>query len=88
MRHNLTGHPGQVDRGGADLVRLHPITVQPGTGPYYASLLERPDGVLIQTFRHGPAGQRLMQQEVVDAPMHVLLDRMHNIVLEANQRGK
>jgi hypothetical protein len=66
--------------------RLTPLVVRPHDGPYRASLLDTAQGVLVRLSRDDrPRGKRFISAEVIDAPLHVVADRLHSMLAELNR---
>lgn len=60
-------------------------------GRYYAHLVDGADGVRVVVMRRtnswsgptGPALGRVLHAETIDAPLHLVADQMHDVVLPA-----
>ena len=68
--------------------RRHPLMVAPEPGPYRAALTDAPDGVAVRVSRDDrPRGARLVWVGTIDAPLHVVADRLHAELARLN-RGR
>lgn len=64
-------------------------------GRHYAHLVDGADGVRVAIMRRtnswsgptGPALGRVLHVETIDAPLHLVADQLHDVVLPALERG-
>jgi hypothetical protein len=57
------------------------LTILARRGPVYANIFPVRDGVAVVIARSDrPAGQRKIGEGVFDVPMHVVLDRVHDLI--------
>jgi hypothetical protein len=54
-------------------IRRHPLIVQPEESEVYAALIDTDDGVLVRF-------SSCRETEIIDAPMHVVADRIYSLL--------